>query len=50
VEYLPDTNIVSEPLRPQPSASIMRELRTHESVSAIPAPVWHELRFGCTRR
>ncbi|MCE2486013.1 MAG: type II toxin-antitoxin system VapC family toxin [Desulfurellaceae bacterium] len=49
MEYLLDTNVVSEPLRPQPAAGIMRGLRAHESVSAIPAPVWHELRFGCTR-
>ena len=49
MEYLLDTNVVSEPLRPQPAAGIMRRLRAHEGVSAIPAPVWHELRFGCAR-
>ena len=49
MEYLLDTNVVSEPLRPQPAAGIMRGLRAHEDVSAIPAPVWHELRFGCAR-
>lgn len=49
MEYLLDTNVVSEPLRPQPAAGIMRGLRAYESVSAIPAPVWHELRFGCAR-
>ena len=27
----------------------MRQLRDHESEIAIPAPVWHELRFGCAR-
>lgn len=27
----------------------MRELRAHEHEAAIPAPVWHELRFGCAR-
>ena len=49
MEYLLDTNVVSEPLRPQPAAGIMRGLRAHEDVSAISAPVWHELRFGCAR-
>jgi len=49
VEYLLDTNIVSEPLRPQPAPGIMQKLRVHEGETAIPAPVWHELRFGCTR-
>lgn len=44
-----DTNTVSEPLRPQSSASVLRRLREHEHESAIPAPVWHELRFGCAR-
>ena len=49
MEYLLDTNIVSEPLRPQPAPGIMHKLRIHESEAAIPAPVWHELRFGCAR-
>ena len=49
MEYLLDTNIVSEPLRPQPAPGIMQKLRAHEGEAAIPAPVWHELRFGCAR-
>ncbi len=47
--YLLDTNVVSEPLRPEPSESVLRKLRVHGEDSAIPAPVWHELRFGCAR-
>ncbi len=27
----------------------MHRLREHEDEIAIPAPVWHELRFGCSR-
>ena len=27
----------------------MRGLRKHGGEAAIPAPVWHELRFGCAR-
>ena len=49
MEYLLDTNVVSEPLRPRPSVNIMRRLREHDGEIAIPAPVWHELRFGCAR-
>ena len=49
MKYLLDTNTVSEPLRPRPSADVLRRLREHEHESAIPAPVWHELRFGCAR-
>ena len=47
--FLLDTNVVSEPLRPQPSPGVMRRLRDHEGEMAIPALVWHELRFGCAR-
>ena len=49
MKYLLDTNIISEPLRLKPSNSVMRQLRRHEDDIAIPAPVWHELRFGCAR-
>lgn len=49
LKYLLDTNIVSEPLRPQPDRGVMRRLRRHECEIAIPAIVWHELRFGMER-
>ncbi len=48
-KYLLDTNVVSEPLRPHPAPGILRQLREHEGEIAIPALVWHELRFGCSR-
>ena len=49
MRYLLDTNVISEPLRPKPDVRVIRQLRDHESEIAIPAPVWHELRFGCAR-
>ena len=49
MKYLLDTNTVSEPLRSRPNAGIIRRLHEHQEEIAIPAPVWHELRFGCTR-
>jgi tRNA(fMet)-specific endonuclease VapC len=49
LKYLLDTNIVSEPLRPEPSPGIMRRLRRHEGEAAIASIVWHELLFGCER-
>ena len=49
VKYLLDTNVVSEPLRSKPAAGVMRRLRNHDGEIAIPALVWHELRFGCAR-
>jgi tRNA(fMet)-specific endonuclease VapC len=49
IRYLLDTNIVSEPLRPEPDERLLRHLREHENEMAIPAVVWHELRFGAER-
>lgn len=49
MKYLLDTNVVSEPLRPVPSAGISERLVRHAGEMAIPAPVWHEIRFGCAR-
>ncbi len=49
MEYLLDTNAISEPLRPRPNAGVLRRLFAHEGEIAIAAPVWHELRFGCER-
>jgi tRNA(fMet)-specific endonuclease VapC len=47
--YLLDTDVVSEPTRPAPSAEVLRWLDRHGGESAIAAPVWHELRSGCER-
>ncbi len=49
MKYLLDTNVVSEPLRPVPSVGISERLVRHAGDMAIPAPVWHEIRFGCAR-
>ena len=48
-KYLLDTSVVSEPLKSRPSEGILRRLCEHEGEVAIPALVWHELRFGCSR-
>ena len=49
LKFLLDTNVVSEPLRKEPNAKIMRQLRRHEGEAAIASTVWHELRFGWAR-
>ena len=49
LKYLLDTNVVSEPLRPNPAPTILRRLRRHEGETAIASIVWNELQFGCTR-
>ena len=48
-KFLLDTNVVSEPLRPEPRAAVLRRLREHEDEIVIPSIVWHELRFGAAR-
>lgn len=49
LRYLLDTNVISEPLRPRPSAALLRRIGRHERHVAIPSVVWHELRYGCER-
>ena len=48
-KYLLNTNIISEPLRPNPNQTVLQRLEEHQDVLAIPAIVWHELWFGCLR-
>ncbi len=47
--YLLDTNVISEPLRPQPDAQVLRLLQQREGQICIASIVWHELLFGCYR-
>jgi len=49
LKYLLDTNVVSEPLRPEPAPGTLRGISRHEGEMAIPSIVWHELQFGCLR-
>lgn len=45
--YLLDTSTVSEPMKKAPDAGLVRKLEKHAPESAICAPVWHELQYGC---
>lgn len=47
--FLLDTNVLSEPLRPQPNLNVLRMLREHQDELATATPVWHELLYGCYR-
>jgi tRNA(fMet)-specific endonuclease VapC len=47
--YLLDTNIISEPLRPEPDSKILERLRRHQEHLFTASVVWHELLFGCHR-
>ncbi|HVR31040.1 MAG TPA: type II toxin-antitoxin system VapC family toxin [Thermoanaerobaculia bacterium] len=49
LQYLLDTKVLSEPLRPVPDRRVLRWLEQHREETATAAPVWHELRFGCNR-
>lgn len=49
LKYLLDTNVVSEPLRPDPAPAVLRRLHRHREEIAICSVVWHELRFGVER-
>jgi tRNA(fMet)-specific endonuclease VapC len=49
LRYLLDTNIASAPIARKPNANVVRHLRMHGPACAIPAPVWHELTYGCRR-
>jgi tRNA(fMet)-specific endonuclease VapC len=49
LRYLLDTNVITEPLRPQPNARTLARLRQHQHEIAIAAIVWHELWYGCER-
>lgn len=42
-------NVVSEPLRPKPRHDVLRKLHDYEDEFAIPAIVWHELKYGAAR-
>jgi len=45
--YLIDTNILSEPLNPEPNPKVIAKMQRHTDQIAIAAIVWHEIRFGC---
>ncbi len=49
LRYLLDTNIASAPIAKKPNANVVRRLRMHGPACGIPAPVWHELTYGCRR-
>lgn len=49
VKFLLDTNVISEPLRPQPDPTVLMKLRAHQDEIGISAIVWHELLYGCYR-
>ena len=49
MEYLLDTNVISEAVKTTPNQSVMKMLERHQNEIVTAAPVWHELQFGCQR-
>ena len=49
IRYLLDTNIISEPARPDPNASVVDRMDEFSGEVALSAPVWHELIYGVER-
>ncbi len=47
--YLIDTNILSEPIKPQPNESVITAMQCYTEAIAISAVTWHEIQFGCNR-
>jgi tRNA(fMet)-specific endonuclease VapC len=47
--YLLDTCILSEPVKPHPSTSVLERLEACGNRLAMPAIVWHELLYGVQR-
>ena len=49
LRHLLDTNIVSEPVKPDPSEAVMRRLRARSGEVALPSISWHERVYGVER-
>lgn len=49
LQYLLDTNVVSELAKPVPDAAVVSAVRTSEYACAIAAPTLEELSYGCER-
>lgn len=44
--YLLDSNVLSEPAKPQPDLRLMEAFERHREASCTAAPVLHELHYG----
>ena len=49
LRFLLDTSVVSAPVSKTPPPHVITRLEDHGYESAIAAPVWHELTYGCRR-
>ncbi len=49
LQFLLDTNILSEPLRPAPNPRVMESLVRSSGLTATATVVFHEMLYGCYR-
>lgn len=49
MQYLLDTNVLSELVRPQPHPSVLERFQMHADACALSSVVWHELNYGVQR-
>ena len=49
INFLLDTNVLSELLRPNPNETVLEKFEFHRAEISIASIVWHELLFGCYR-
>lgn len=47
INYLLDTNIISEPARLKPNSKVLQNFAEHDGQYAVSSIVWHELNYGC---
>jgi tRNA(fMet)-specific endonuclease VapC len=46
VQFLLDTNVLSEPLKPRPNQNVLDRLLANDNALAVAATVYHEMVFG----
>ena len=49
IRYLLGTNVVSEPVKLEPSEAVLSRLRRRSGEVALPSVAWHELTYGAFR-
>ncbi len=47
LRFLLDTSTISEPMKKAPDEGMVAKIEAHAHESALAAPVWHELQYGC---
>jgi tRNA(fMet)-specific endonuclease VapC len=49
LEFLLDSNVISEPMKPKPNSKVLEKLLRYAGKTATATVVWHELLFGLNR-